>query len=758
MMSKKTIVVTVLTFLLLVLIGVTSAFAANATLNPAHIGATNPGFSTGSCPTPPAGQEGWWSWHFIVPGDENFTSLSVTFEDAGTFSTNSFPGGVFVASPDNSHAYIWTPTPDRLLAASGTTDGTRTQFNLSHVCGGTYNLPVEKTAVTTFTRTYDWGITKGPNGDYVGFIGDSWTHTYDIALEQSYIDSDWAVSGQIKITNPTPVPFTLTGVSDEISGVGPVTVSCPVTFPSVLAADNGELTCTYSSALPNGDARVNTAYVTTTFTSVSGSDTADVTFGDPTTEVNGTVNVTDDYGTDEASDDLSFGPFSGDGGDSYDREFVCPTDPDAYTDGKYEEVVVNKATIDETGDNDTATVIVTCYAPVISKDATTYFERDWMWMIEKSGDETELTLSMGQTYPVNYAVTAIATSTDSAFKVYGTITVVNPNPDAPMPVTLADALSSGEVAMITADADCNYAGGSLTIPAGGTATCDYEAEPADDASGTNTATATLNGINFIATANYEFGAPAVETDECIDVTDDHYGELGTVCAGASPKTFEYLLAVGPYATCGTYEFVNIASFVTNDTDTTGSDGHMVTVNVPCGGCTLTQGYWKTHSDRGPAPYDDGWKAIGVLEEDTIFFLSGQSWYQVFWTPPAGNAYYNLAHQYMAAKLNILNGASVPTEVTAAIAQAEALFASYTPAQVAALKANNAVRKQFIGLASILDRYNNGFTGPGHCSESNTIIIARTTAHESYRIGVLASRLGVYDGPRQSFALLLRQLR
>ena len=45
-----------------------------------------------------------------------------------------------------------------------------------------------------------------------------------------------------------------------------------------------------------------------------------------------------------------------------------------------------------------------------------------------------------------------------------------------------------------------------------------------------------------------------------------------------------------------------------------------------------------------------------------------------------------------------------------------LFNTYTPAQVASMKPNNAVRQQFIALAVTLDDYNNGYTGPGHCSE------------------------------------------
>src|ERR671911_475978 len=76
-----------------------------------------------------------------------------------------------------------------------------------------------------------------------------------------------------------------------------------------------------------------------------------------------------------------------------------------------------------------------------------------------------------------------------------------------------------------------------------------------------------------------------------------------------------------------------------------------------------------------------WNLVpGGAGADTVFFLSGASWYQVFWTAPAGNAYYNLAHQYMAARLNVLDGASAPSSVTDAIASATTLFQTYTPAQ------------------------------------------------------------------------------
>jgi len=260
---------------------------------------------------------------------------------------------------------------------------------------------------------------------------------------------------------------------------------------------------------------------------------------------------------------------------------------------------------------------------------------------------------------------------------------------------------------------------------GGTLNCPYSASLPDAESRTNTATVEVACGSKVGggsgTADVVFGAPTTEVDECIDVTDDQYGSLGTVCYSDLPKTLEYSLYVGPYYECGDYEFINIASFVTNDTETTGSDSWTVTVHVPCpGGCTLTQGYWKTHSHHGPAPEDEDWFKLGDVDGDGIsegadetFFWSGQTWYQVLRTPPSGgNAYYILAHQYIAARLNILNGAASTPQVDAAIAWATTFFNTYKPSS----SLNKTLRAQAISNANLLDQYNNGYIGPGHCSE------------------------------------------
>jgi hypothetical protein len=205
-----------------------------------------------------------------------------------------------------------------------------------------------------------------------------------------------------------------------------------------------------------------------------------------------------------------------------------------------------------------------------------------------------------------------------------------------------------------------------------------------------------------------------ETDECVSVTDSLVGVLGNVCAGQTTTfTFNYSNEVGPYDVCGDYTVYNTASFTTNDSGATGSDSWTVDVNVPCvGGCSLTPGYWKTHSAYGPAPYDDTWAQIG---EDTTFFLSGKTYYQALWTAPQGNAYWILAHAYIAAQLNQLNGADF-TAAQAAFDQATALFSNpaNTPAYVSGLRGS--ARQTWLDLATVLDNYNNGLIGPGHCTE------------------------------------------
>jgi hypothetical protein len=554
-------------------------------------------------------------------------------------------------------------------------------------------LPVvRKDAVTSFTRGYQWNILKTVAPDTWNlFRGDSGTSVYTVALERSSDeDSGWAVSGHIWITNPNSVPAELTEVLDVISPDIVAAVDCGVTLPYLMAP--GEtLTCTYNAPLPDGSARVNTATVTLDGSSFSA--TADVVFGAPTTEVNGTVEVNDSNGQSWT--------FSDSGSVSYERTFTCDADQGPHN---------NEAVIAQTGQSSEAVVNVNCFALDVTKDASTALARRWQWTIDKSADQSALTLPVGNSATVNYQVVVNAASQGDAWTVSGTIWVSNATPLPALINGVSDVVSGDFLAVVNCGIEFPF-----VLPAGDMLTCTYTAALPDDTLRVNTATATLQNntggtTDFSGSATVDFSnAPSVESDECVLVSDDRVGTLGTVCAEDAPQTFGYSLPVGPFETCGLYSLVNTASFVTNDSGTGGSDSWTVSVDVPCGGqgCTSTPGYWKNHSIYGPARYDDTWALIG---EDTPFFLSGQSWFEVLSTPSAsGNAYYILARAYIAARLNVLAGADA-SAVTAQIAHAEELFAVYMPTDILA----GAVRADFISTANVLDQYNNGVIGPGHC--------------------------------------------
>jgi hypothetical protein len=274
-----------------------------------------------------------------------------------------------------------------------------------------------------------------------------------------------------------------------------------------------------------------------------------------------------------------------------------------------------------------------------------------------------------------------------------------------------------------------------SLAAGGDLSCSYTADLPSDATRTNTATATRQAFAYgpdgngtpagttteSGTATVDFSGAGVSSfDECVDVTDSLQGVLGTICAADAPKSSTYSRYVGPFTTpgqCGDRNVDNTAAFVANDTGATGDGSWTVLVHVICdSGCTLTPGYWKTHSSSGPAPYDDTWALLGPAQENTVFFLSGKTYYQALWQAPQGNAYYILAHAWIATTLNGLNGASMPAEVLQGWQEATTLFGTWTPAQIAAQKGGQQPRKRFLELAGLLDMYNNGLLGPGHCSE------------------------------------------
>lgn len=229
-------------------------------------------------------------------------------------------------------------------------------------------------------------------------------------------------------------------------------------------------------------------------------------------------------------------------------------------------------------------------------------------------------------------------------------------------------------------------------------------------------------VNYTVTINISTTAPAegcyltLDSGQCVYVTDTYNGEFSErICyaQGIGSYDFNYSRQIGPYEVCGDYVVSNTACVQYNPTVTPQPccATYDINVHVPCyEGCTLTPGYWKTHSIYGPAPYDHTWD---LVDENAPFYGNSASWHGILWTPPkGGNAYIILAHAYIAAFLNDLNGASVPTAVGTAMAHADDLLSDYEMST----SLSKAIRQDFIATAGILDQYNNGYTGPGHCSE------------------------------------------
>jgi hypothetical protein len=333
-------------------------------------------------------------------------------------------------------------------------------------------LDSEKTAAGEYERTITWDVDKVDDATYDNFIGDAANvHPYTVSVDKTVVESDPTVTGTITMFNPTgndspvipvDVPVEIVSVEDVIDQGGTLTiadVTCPETFPYTLGG--GEtLVCTYEAITETGDPGVNTATITVQEPDQIGGETreyvatADVEF---TVTTNGpeSIDVTDSNGESwTASDDASW---------NYTRDFVCPTDTAAYEDGMYSETVENTATIDQTGQSDTATVTQNCYLWDVTKTAEGTYNDRYEWDITKTVDPESQSGFAGDTLEWEWSITWESSFVEEEnHAVSGVITVVNPAP-IPLTVDVADEPTGG----LAASVSCNDGDGgtSLTIAA-----------------------------------------------------------------------------------------------------------------------------------------------------------------------------------------------------------------------------------------------------------------------------------------------------
>jgi YVTN family beta-propeller protein len=117
-------------------------------------------------------------------------------------------------------------------------------------------------------------------------------------------------------------------------------------------------------------------------------------------------------------------------------------------------------------------------------------------------------------------------------------------------------------------------------------------------------------------------------------------------------------------------------------------------------CPLGQSLWKNRPDTWPV---------------TSLTLGSQTYTQaelltLFDTPPRGDASVILAHQLIAAKLNIANGSN-PNPIRSAIADADKLLSQFFGKLPYNVGTSSDIGQQMVNDASVLDRYNNGDLTP-----------------------------------------------
>ena len=135
---------------------------------------------------------------------------------------------------------------------------------------------------------------------------------------------------------------------------------------------------------------------------------------------------------------------------------------------------------------------------------------------------------------------------------------------------------------------------------------------------------------------------------------------------------------------------------------TSSAGHTINQIVSAAtahACTFGAGYWKTHTDAWPPRFSPA----------ATFFDTGQSWIDVLRTPPRGDAYYILGHQFIAAALNLdgMDPGLVPSEVGTPFSIADAGF--FTAGAHTDLTGTELLR-----LAKVLEDFNEGNSAVPAC--------------------------------------------
>lgn len=216
-----------------------------------------------------SGVDAYTNRSFTVAGGEVSGYGGNHWFDSGAGAPGSRPG-----SPDNSPPFIRLAPYDNTSNPGGVyilaicyigADGTQypvtpssCKFDAFKVNSGTpsplADLTVDKTAVPSFTRTFNWTISKTPDKTSVKQVGGTVTFNYTVVVtKDGGTDSNWQVSGNITISNSNPITFLGVHVVDTVNDTHAGTNgTCLDTTVDAAPGETGvPYTCSYSAA-PTG--------------------------------------------------------------------------------------------------------------------------------------------------------------------------------------------------------------------------------------------------------------------------------------------------------------------------------------------------------------------------------------------------------------------------------------------------------------------------------------------------------------------------
>lgn len=717
-----------------------------------------------------------------------------TYDDGDTCSTDFdvYEGGSYSGGENN-------------LAVLDPSDTAPIQddASVSYTC---YLPSVMKDAAGTYDERHEWYVEKTVDPEsQEGFAGETVYFDWTITVTEEVVEENFDVAGSIVVGNPNPDSALVVDLSDTLDDGTAASIAasltCDLTGTELTVPAGGTSTCSYTANDLGYDDVLNAPTVNTA--TIGWGDGLSLEATDP---IEWTPNVIDDEAT---LDDDQY-PFSGesvtDGWTiTYSDEYTCSSDRQDYTGGvDADNEVSNTAEVYSASgleDESTATTEIDCYLLDLEKNVTPYFTRTYSYDIAKTAiyydqsgarvplpDGEVIDINQGDFYTLEWDITVSdASYGDSGFAIDTVVTVFNPSSREAEVDSVVDSIAG-----ISLECEWSDPAKPGVIAGGDTISCTSTGDSVSGDTTSNSASVSAYGVAHDEdTATWAFDTPTTEVHKTVTVQDllggamiDVTGDLipsdptYTWGGGDGSKTWTLITVVSTSATdaqgnpvdiqleCGLNQIPNVVKLFGDDVedpegpDLLGEASDTADIFVHCGSaCTLTQGYWKTHSAAGPPgnqgayiPFDaatfwkhrdETWDSIkrwnpvlavyqdwddnGAFEaEEEQFFNSGMTWWQVQWTAPQGDVYYNLAHQWIAAHLNIWQEANegfggdfaaafatAPAEVQQAYSDALNWFDKTAPGD----KLKGKDRQLPGGWHSILASFNEGaYEGWPHCDE------------------------------------------